>query len=719
MPWLEKIAYLRAKDESTGLNYREIEMMGRPRLKSMRPSVFVFALVIGLSSGLVSPTPSSALTCDELFARGEKAKPSFWDRRPIIRPGNRIALQVANPHHPWGPLVNWLALALNLPVEAHRINDLLRKMDADTREIPFWIKLADAAGVSGLVSDEMMAKIPKTGPVVIPMNHVLYGWDAVAFMAKLTRIRPDAKVLMTDLLQAVPGLKERAYLVNVYTKDKSQRQALVEQITADLKQGGVLVYFPSGTHAHRDRLLSPVSTDQRWSQSISRYIDEVEGLQVVPVAVEADPGLGLTLARKISATLSQIFIFRGMARNTLSSIPYSVGTPVPREVLLPMTPEQRLVYLRARLEVMRDIAKKAKPRKLEPVPEPTSFRAVEKELFNNPNTRLLYDSNPQTPGKGYVVMWVYGKHAPNTLRELGRQRNLAFRPEGEGNRKGLDIDSYDLNYRQLVMIDKMARQSYLESEKAHSIGSKYGTLHHETLKLNDEMPYIAGAYRIGLIRELLKGSDTSSIYTTLFVGYDDLLMNEFRMAIELGRAFIQVKHRGGRSLMTMWRGIAQMIIDEKADTGVAPTNLIGPLSLSGTYKENLKLLLVYSRSLSRKSPLSDKARPRTPPRFTTTLTAEQIRSLAAAMQDESVRTAMIKDIEQNPKAELPPLFGLYDALGAQDLAVNLDTEFNSLDWLIHVDLLKAPRRQLEFILGRDLYREFSRAIDHPDPPTDP
>ena len=53
----------------------------------------------------------------------------------------------------------------------------------------------------------------------------------------------------------------------------------------------------------------------------------------------------------------------------------------------------------------------------------------------------------------YIVTW---QDSPNTVREIGRLREIAFRAAGGGSGKSMDLDEYDTcdnPYKQLIVWD--------------------------------------------------------------------------------------------------------------------------------------------------------------------------------------------------------------------------------------------------------------------------
>jgi hypothetical protein len=84
---------------------------------------------------------------------------------------------------------------------------------------------------------------------------------------------------------------------------------------------------------------------------------------------------------------------------------------------------------------------------------------VDKKLIQEELTRdkFLRDSN----NAGNELYIITHHDSPNTMREIGRLRELTFRAAGGGTGKELDIDEYDTienPYRQLLVWDPQEKE---------------------------------------------------------------------------------------------------------------------------------------------------------------------------------------------------------------------------------------------------------------------
>jgi len=135
------------------------------------------------------------------------------------------------------------------------------------------------------------------------------------------------------------------------------------------------------------------------------------------------------------------------------------------------------------------------------------------------------------------------RNAPNTLKEVGRLREISFRDSGGGTGKEIDIDSYDTSdipFKQLIVWDP-------------------------------DQEEIVGGYRFLEGNEILKtGFENPSTPTShLFEMSDEFKRDYLPYTIELGRSFVQPLYqpnynlrKGLYSLDNLWDGLGSLIVQQ-------------------------------------------------------------------------------------------------------------------------------------------------------------
>ncbi len=257
---------------------------------------------------------------------------------------------------------------------------------------------------------------------------------------------------------------------------------------------------------------------------------------------------------------------------------------------------------------------------------------------------------------------------PSTLAEIGRLREIAFRAVGEGTMQPSDLDRYD-------------------------------ELYHHLFIWSAEDQEVVGAYRLGMVDELVARHGPDGIYTSTLFDYDPALFARLGPAIELGRSFLQPRYqRQPTGLFLLWRGIGGVLARDPRYR-----RLIGPVSISNAYHPRSRALMArFLRQHCRHPDLAALVEPRTPFGDEAPLVATPIDTLDAL-------EAATDAIERRHRS-LPVLLKEYLRLGGRVLELNLDPLFgDALDALILVELDRTEPRRLARYMGPEAAATFTGA----------
>lgn len=252
---------------------------------------------------------------------------------------------------------------------------------------------------------------------------------------------------------------------------------------------------------------------------------------------------------------------------------------------------------------------------------------------------------------------------PWTLQEIGRLREVTFRAVGEGTGRCSDVDLFDAFYLHLFVWDAPAAA-------------------------------IAGAYRLGLVDEILARYGKRGLYTHSLFKYRTRMLNALNPAIELGRSFVRAEYqRSFAPLLLLWSGIARFI--ERSPQYAV---LFGPVSISGRYASASRRLIVeYLSAYSVDTRLASQVRARRPFRDGAWTSTPNAGIPTPRSIDELSRR--IAQIEHDGKG-VPVLLRQYLQLGGRLLGFNLDRDFaDTLDGLIMVDLRQVEAAVLARYMG--------------------
>ncbi len=163
---------------------------------------------------------------------------------------------------------------------------------------------------------------------------------------------------------------------------------------------------------------------------------------------------------------------------------------------------------------------------------------IDRELLDNELTpdRLLRPAN-----KGNNEIYVVDAfNAPNTMREIGRLREIAFRDAGGGTGLCCDIDEFDTMpnpCRQLIVWDPLERE----------IVGGYRFILGEDIEIRDGVPNIATSH--------------------MFHFSPEFINKILPKTLELGRSFVSVKYQSTRSnpkalyaLDNLWDGLGALTV---------------------------------------------------------------------------------------------------------------------------------------------------------------
>ena len=195
------------------------------------------------------------------------------------------------------------------------------------------------------------------------------------------------------------------------------------------------------------------------------------------------------------------------------------------------------------------------------------IREVELDLIKQELTsdRLLRKTN-----KGGNEIYVVNAHnAPNVMREIGRLREIAFRPAGGGTGKDCDIDEYDT-------MEEPCQQLVVWNPEGNEIIGGYRFILGENVRLNaDGVPHIATSHMFRFSKQFI----------------EDYLPS----TLELGRSFVRLEYQSSKAgakaiyaLDNLWDGIGALTV-------VYPQikSLFGKVTMYPNYSHLCRDMILY------------------------------------------------------------------------------------------------------------------------------
>lgn len=198
---------------------------------------------------------------------------------------------------------------------------------------PFWPKAIRHMGIRIDTPDAEIARIPKTGPVVVVANHPSGLVDGMIMAEMVNRVRSDFRILTRSLLTGIPEVEE--FMIPVpFPHEENAREAGLEmrnQTMAHLKRGGVIILFPAGKVAMSETWFGP-AVEAEWNVFTHKMIQR-SGAVIVPIFFPGQNSRMFLIANKISDTIRQGLLLYEIKRSLFKPQRPYIGEPIPASVL--------------------------------------------------------------------------------------------------------------------------------------------------------------------------------------------------------------------------------------------------------------------------------------------------------------------------------------------------------------------------------------------------
>ncbi len=532
--------------------------------------------------------------------------------------------------------------------------------------------MLDRLNVRYQVTDADLARVPRTGPVVVVSNHPFGILEGLILFDMLCRVRPDVKILANSLLATFPEMEDRLILVDPFESADSNRanRKGVRETLSFLSAGGLLIVFPAGEVSHvqfRERKIA----DPGWNENISRFILRTNAT-VSPIYIRGVNSLAFQLVGMVNSQLRTARLLHELVNKEEKTIELRIANPIAWETLNGLKDAKAVTnYMRSRTYLLECRGQRQEMgfSKLLRLPKQATARvagAAPRELVE-PEVAGLQSLSESGDLAVYLAR---AEEIPNTLHEIGRLREISFRAVGEGTGHAVDLDRFDTHYHHLFVWDRGDRQ-------------------------------IAGAYRLGVTAEILPKFGLRGLYTSTLFHFDAGFFERIGPAIEMGRSFVRPDYQKQYApLLLLWRGIGAYVARH-------PENpiLFGPVSISNSYHPVSRRLIVrYLNAQASIRDLASMVKPRR--KFRSISRGHDNEMISLMFRDTEELSAVTADIEADGKG-IPVLLKQYLKLGGKLLGFNVDAGFaDALDGLIFVDLRQTEPSVLQRYLGKDGLKKF-------------
>ncbi|WP_061007789.1 GNAT family N-acyltransferase [Vibrio sp. CUB2] len=540
-----------------------------------------------------------------------------------------------------------------------------RPVNADTKT--FLRFTLDILGIDYRIAHGSLDSVPKQGATVIVANHPLGCVEGVILAELLLMVRGDIQILANQYLKTVPELDQLFIGVDVFEgKDavKSNMKAL-RAANKHLASGGLLLVFPAGEVSQLVDAKQQRLEDKSWSRSVSSLIRKNKAT-TVPVFISGQNSKRFYMAGKIHPLLRTLMLGRELLNKQAQTIDLSFGQAIKFKELSTLNDDQVVNYLRLNTYLLNRETQSVKPssssERLSPIAAGLPVGELLEELNNLPKESKLLTSGE------FDVYCTESQNIPSLLHEIGRLRELNFRQVGEGTGLAIDIDHFDHDYLHLFVWDR-------------------------------ENQCLVGAYRLGLVDQLIEKCGVAGLYSRTLFNYDQRFIAQMGKSIEMGRSVIAQQYQKSMSaLLLLWKGIATFV-HQNPDY----THLFGPVSISNDYSDTARQLLAQSMTLHHYD--NNCAEYVTPSNPLPEHHRNWNTSMLTALGDLQLLSRVIARIDEGKG--VPVLLRQYLSLNGKLVCFNVDPAFNNaLDGLITVDLRDVQEKTLARYMGREQTHEY-------------
>ena len=225
-------------------------------------------------------------------------------------------------------IIEWLTAKV-------RLLSLIRSFEKSGAPVgaPFWPKAIRHMGIRIETPAEEIARIPKTGPVVVVSNHPSGLVDGMVLAEMVNRVRSDFKILTRSLLTGIPEVEEFMIPVPFPHEDNARELGLKmrDDTMKHLKAGGVIILFPAGKVAMSEGWWGP-AVEGEWNVFTHKIVRS-SGATIVPVFFPGQNSRLFQIAYQISDTMRQGLLLHEIKRCLFKPTRPVIGEPILAEEL--------------------------------------------------------------------------------------------------------------------------------------------------------------------------------------------------------------------------------------------------------------------------------------------------------------------------------------------------------------------------------------------------
>ncbi|MDM7859005.1 GNAT family N-acyltransferase [Alteromonas sp. ASW11-36] len=543
--------------------------------------------------------------------------------------------------------VKGLVSAIDIVLGIRKMNRLYQqhKMQGLTKEA-FADRLLEILNIRIEGEDELLAKIPRQGPVVIASNHPFGGIEGVILARVVSKVRPDLKVLANQGLRIFSELQDYFIFTNPLSEKDPRNAPSLRHCLGHVKAGSALLMFPAGRVSYYRKDKQRIA-EHEWNRIVARLC-KTEGCHYLPVFVSGTNSKWFYRLGRVYYRLRMLMLARELLNKQNAIVRLDAGYPVPGKLI--ESPAQCRILSYAQSQAWQERWPPDTVTEMKPLAAPVAPALVTAELNALPAEQHLLAH------KQYDIYFGFQAQMPNVVMEIARLRELVFREHNEGSGEPIDTDGFDATYTHLLVFDRE----------------------------NNE---IVGAYRMGQTDRLIAESGIDGLYLHRMFDFKPGFINRTEPCLEMGRSFLVPRmQRSHVGLFLLWRGIGAFVCKHPQYR-----TLYGTVSISKLYDPRSVQLIQQAYVTP-----TEHVTARLP---FTKLPHPEITDFADGMKLQPQIKALLASLEHDSK-DIPILMKQYHKLGAKFHCLGIDGSFNHTPGLLlSVDLPAAPEKLLKLYLS--------------------
>ena len=551
-----------------------------------------------------------------------------------------------------GQLSGWQKSAINLLdklLGISKMDTLYQKhqMQGLSKE-EFADKLISLLEITISGEQQLIEKIPQTGPLVIASNHPFGGIEGVILARIISKVRPDLKVLANQGLKIFDELQDYFIFTNPLSENDPRNGPSLRRCLQHVKQGNALLMFPAGRVSYYQSDKKRIS-EHNWNRIITRLC-QIDNAKYLPVFVNGQNSPWFYRLGRVYYRLRMLMLARELLNKKGAKVHLDSGFTVSGNKV--HSPELARALSYAQSQTWHTQWPPDTTTEHLPLLEPVDKSLINEELQGLPAEQKLLCY------KHYDIYYGWQSQIPNCVTEIARLRELVFRQHNEGSGQPIDTDDFDATYTQLFVFDNKHQE-------------------------------IVGAYRMGQTDRLMAEHGKSGLYLHKMFKFGDDFINQQQACLEMGRSFLIPRmQRSHLGLFLLWRGIGAFVCQFPQYR-----TLYGTVSISKLYDpRSVKLIedafVKPSRSVSPRVAFEKSIHP-------------ELADYSSQFDLKADIGACLQSLEADGK-DIPVLQKQYFKLGAQFHCLGIDQSFNHTPGLLlSVNISQIPKKLLKLYLGEN------------------